>query len=68
MVVEQIHLVHVEDAPVCVGEKPRLEATLAELDRGLGVDGADDTILRGVDRQFDDPHPPPLDDRRQTGS
>ncbi len=53
VVVEQIDLVDVEDAAVCVGEEPRLEVTLAELDRRLGVDGADHPILGCVDRQFD---------------
>ena len=58
VVVEQIDLVDVEDAAVGVGEEPRLEATLAELDRRLGVDGADHSILGRVDRQFDHPRAP----------
>ena len=45
VIVEQVHLVHVEDAAVGVGEEARLEAPLAELDGGLGVDGPDDAIL-----------------------
>ncbi len=66
VIVEEIHLVHVEDAPVGVAVgAPVRAAALAELDGGLGVDGADDAILRSVDRQFHDPHPPLLHHRRQ---
>ena len=61
VVVEQIDLVDVEDAAVGVGEEPRLEATLAELDRRLRVDGPDHSILGRVDRQFDHPRAPALD-------
>ena len=67
VVVEQVDLVDVEDAAVGVGEEPRLEATLAELDRRLGVDGADDAVLGRVDGQLDDPHPPALDRASDAG-
>ena len=56
-------LVDVEDAAVRLGEQSGFEATLAVLDRGLGVDGADHAVLGGVDRELHDPDALP-DDRR----
>ncbi|MDQ4077253.1 MAG: hypothetical protein M3220_13520 [Chloroflexota bacterium] len=53
MVVEQVHLVHVEHAPVCVGKHAWLEALLTLPDGCLDVECTDDTILRGTDRQID---------------
>ena len=67
VIVEQVHLVHVEDAAVGVGEEPRLEAAFPELDGGLGVDGPDDAILGRVDGQLHDPGPAALDDRGDPG-
>ena len=57
VVVEQVHLVDVEDVAVRVGEHARLELLLAALDRGLDVDGADDAVLGRVDGQLDNAHP-----------
>ena len=58
VVVQQVHLVHVEDVPVGLRQHPRLEALGALLQRRLQVDGAHHPVLRGVDRQLHHPHPP----------
>ncbi len=57
VVVEQVHLVDVEDVAVGLGEDARLELLLTALDRRLDVDRADDAILGRVDGQLDDAHP-----------
>jgi hypothetical protein len=56
VIVEQVHLVDVEDVAVRLGEDAGLELLLTALDCGLDVDRADDAILGGVDGQFHDTH------------
>jgi hypothetical protein len=49
VVIQQIDLVHVQDAPVGCGENARLEAPLALLDGALDIQRAHDTVLRRAD-------------------
>ena len=58
VVVEEVHLVDVEDVAVRLGEHSRLEAPRPFLEGRLEVDGSDHAVFRGVDRQLDDPHAP----------
>jgi hypothetical protein len=57
VVVEQVDLVHVEDAAVRLREQPRLERLLAGPKGARDVDRAGETILRRVQRQVDDAPP-----------
>ena len=56
VVVEEVHLVDVEDVAVGLGEHAGLELLLAALDRRLDVDRTDDAILGRVDGQLHDAH------------
>ncbi len=58
VVVEQVHLVDVEHAPVCGGEQPRLVGLDALGERPLQVQRADDPVLGHPDRQLHQPGGP----------
>jgi hypothetical protein len=64
VVVEQVHLVDVEDAAVGGGKQTRLETTLSVLERMLEVEGADESVLGRGDGEFDDPGRPGRDRER----
>ena len=49
VVVEEVHLIDVEDVAVRFGEHARLELFLAALDRCLDIDRADNAVLGCVD-------------------
>jgi len=51
-VVRQVHLVDVKHAAVGRGEQPGRKADLAADERGGQVDGADEAVLGGADRQL----------------
>src|SRR5947199_214393 len=55
--IEEIDLVDVEDVAIGFRKNARLEAPHAGAQGRLDVDGADDPVLRRVDRKLDDPHP-----------
>ncbi len=57
MVVEEVDLVDVQDVAVGLGQDAWFEPPGPGSQRRLDVDGADDAVLGGVDRQLDDPHP-----------
>ena len=61
VVVEEVDLVDVEDAPVGLGEQSRLECLLALAQRPADVDRARHPVLGRVQRQVDDPPAPPDD-------
>jgi hypothetical protein len=54
VVVEEVDLVDVEDAPVRLGEETRLERPLPVLQGAGDVDAARDSVLGCVQRQVDD--------------
>ena len=56
MVVEQVHLVDVEDVAIRLGEHARLKAPAAGAQGRFDVDGAHDAIFGRVDRELDHPH------------
>ena len=56
VIIEQVHLVDVEDVAVRLGEHARLELLLAALDGSLDIDRADDAILGRVDGQLHHAH------------
>ncbi len=58
VVVEEVDLVDVEDAPVRLGEQSRLERLLALAQRPGDVDRARYAVLGRVQRQVDDPPAP----------
>ncbi len=60
MVLQEVHLVDVEEAAVGPGEQPRLEGPLAAGERPLQVERADDPVLGGAERQVDHRHGPRL--------
>ncbi len=60
VVVEQVDLVDVEDAPVGAGQQAGLVLHLAVRQRALQVQRAEDAVLGGADRQFDEPDGPRL--------
>jgi hypothetical protein len=53
VIVEQVHLVNIEQPAVDLGQQPWLEAALAFGDGVLEVEGAHDAILGGGDRELD---------------
>ena len=53
MVLEQVHLVDIEEAAVRGGQQPRREGLDAIHQGALEVDGADDAVLGGAERQVD---------------
>jgi hypothetical protein len=53
VVVQQVDLVDIEDAPVGGGEQPRLEGLDPLRERTLQVEGADDAVLGGTDGQLE---------------
>jgi hypothetical protein len=58
MIMEQVDLVHVEDAAVRGGEQARLVVDLAGAERLLQIEGADHPVLGRADRQLDQPGRP----------
>ena len=58
MVVEEVDLVDVEDAPVRLREEPRLERHRSLSQRAGDVDGAGDAVLGRVERKVDHAHAP----------
>ncbi|MHB8761846.1 MAG: hypothetical protein ACYC6J_05595 [Coriobacteriia bacterium] len=54
MIVEQVDLIDVKKPAVGIGEQTSLEPTLPVLERGLQIDRADETVLRGRDRKVDE--------------
>src|SRR5438309_7555626 len=66
MVVEQVDLVDIQNVAVRLRQHARLEAALAALDGGLDVDRAHHPVLRGIDRQLNDSHPPAPPGQRLT--
>ena len=65
VVVQQVDLVHVQHAPVRGGQQPRLVRLDALGQRPLDVQGADQPVLGGADRQLDQPRG--TGDRRRSG-
>ncbi|GBD09941.1 hypothetical protein HRbin22_02203 [Candidatus Thermoflexus japonica] len=59
VIVEQIHLIHIQEAPVGHRQNPRLKPALPFLDRPLDVQGAHHTVLRGAHRQIHKTGPAP---------
>ena len=57
MVLEQVDLVDVEDAAVGGREQAGLEGALAGFQRALQIEGSDQPVLGGADRQFDEGRP-----------
>ncbi len=57
VIVQQVYLVHVEEAPVGGGQHAGLELFLAGLDRHLDVQRTDDAILGRADRQVHESGP-----------
>ena len=56
VIIEQIYLVNVEDAPVSGGNQARLKALAAGLDGLLNVQGTDQPVFAGAHRQVNDTH------------
>ena len=56
MVLQQVDLVDVEEAPVGAGQQPGLERLLTLGQRPLEVERADDAVLGGAQRQIDHRH------------
>jgi hypothetical protein len=61
VVVEEVDLVDVEDAPVGAGQEPRLVLDPAVGERALQVERAEDPVLGGAHGQFDQAHRAGLD-------
>jgi hypothetical protein len=53
---QQIHLIDVQDAAIRGGQQTRLEAVSTVLQRGLQVEGAQQTVFRRAHRQLDHAH------------
>jgi hypothetical protein len=58
VVVQEIHFIHVKDAPVGRGQKPRLEVFLPGLDGLFQVNGAEQAVLSGAQGQVHHRHGP----------
>jgi hypothetical protein len=56
VVLEQVDLVHVEEAAVGAGEEPRLVDLLAVAEGALEVERADQPVLGGAEREVDHGH------------
>ena len=56
MVVQQVHFIDIEDAAVGCGQQTRFEMLLAALDGALQVDGAEQPVLGGAERQVHHRH------------
>jgi hypothetical protein len=54
VVLQQVHLVDVEETAVRAGEQPRLERLDALGQRPLQVERADNAVLGGAQREIDD--------------
>ena len=57
VILEEVHLVDIEEAAVGAGEQARLEGAFAACERALQVEGADDAVLGGAQRHVDDGAP-----------
>jgi hypothetical protein len=51
VVVQKVHLIHVQEAAIGASQDARLELLPARLQSNLDVESADDPILRSADRQ-----------------
>ena len=56
MVVQEVHLVHVQEIPVGLCQHSRLELLLPRLQDMLDVERSRDTVLGGAQRQLHDAH------------
>jgi len=52
VIIEEVHFVDVQDAAVGIGQKPRLEAPLAVLERMFEIDRTHDPVFGGRNRQI----------------